>query len=479
MKRNCILIALLLLTGASWAQVNKLLINENFTGYINGNLNSTSGGQGEWKTLFTNNGADFVQVDNGSPLVYPGYTSGGPYINVARKGDYQDGPWKYPDDPYKMFTDGIIQLAADSATFYLSFLIRVPAAAGLPPAMQARPGIALRNVNGSVFANFYTSVSNDNHHVKFGIGKDAFSKGVFATADYELNTTYLIVIKYDLFHGTPSDDYDDRMYLWVNPGLSAEPSVSSAQVAIADFWDFNFDGGFNSPAQSLELFQEANSGTASLDAFKVAYGQGFSTAAVNSAAAWAALSPAGTSLPFKFGKIRGYVKGKTIELEWNVSSEFNITGYAIERSTDGVSFYRAGWIAADNKENDNPFYQWADPVPVKGYNYYRIKNTDSIQGAAYSTVVRVGMGYPLAVFDIYPNPVSGSSLSVRVNRDKPGAIIARIFNIAGQEIVQKQIAHPGGMNKFTVEFPVPLEAGIYTIELAGKDFKQVKQFLGR
>src|SRR5262249_9689457 len=150
----------------------------------------------------------------------------------------------------------------------------------------------LRNVNGSVFANFYIGVTDDGNRLKFGINKDAFANGTFGPAAYNFNTTYLVVIRYDINNNAASADYDDKMYMWINPSLSAEPSVSTAQAAIDNFWDFNLDGGFNSPAQSLELFQEANSATASFDGFKVSYGQGFGIIAANAAAAWAALSPA-------------------------------------------------------------------------------------------------------------------------------------------------------------------------------------------
>src|SRR5207253_2113611 len=99
---------------------------------------------------------------------------------------------------------------------------------------------------------------------------------------------------------------NDKFYMWVGPSLASEPTTASAVQSITSTSSSsnNTDGysttGGNA-VNSLHLFQDDNSATASFDAFKVSYATAFSTVTANSAAAWNALSPIGAPLPVKFG----------------------------------------------------------------------------------------------------------------------------------------------------------------------------------
>lgn len=475
MKRILLSWILILTTGYIYAQSTRLLVDENFTNYTIGDLNNSTKSQGNWKPLFAGNGADFVQVADAYPLLFPDYTSGSQYINVFQKSDYLTGSWKYPDDPFKAFNNGAVTVGLDSTTLYISFLVRVPTGAKMSTEKNATPNLALRNLNGSTFAHFYISSSGNGEGVKFGINKDGSESAVYASSVFELNTTYLIVLRYDVANGDAAD-YDDKMYMWVNPSLSVQPPVSSAQVAIDNFWDFKFDGGFNTAAQSLELFQETNSATASFDAFKVAYAQGFTTAIANAAAAWATLSPAGVPLPVKPGKILGYEKDRSIKIEWNSNSEYNVAHYEIEHSVDGINFFYAGKVMA-KKGKGELWYDWLDAFPSKGNNYYRIKNVYSSENFIYSKVVRIVIKDQAILFSLYPNPVSGKNISIAATNLTAGDCKIEIFNSAGQQVYVQRLMHAGGTLIQSVTLPAVLLKGIYNIQLAGSDYRFAKSFL--
>jgi hypothetical protein len=478
MKRCLLLLILLIAISSIYAQNSQLLISENFTDYPNGNLNTATSGLGPWKASYRNNSSDFVQIVNSSPLLFPGYVSGSQYINVVQKGDYDDGSWKSPDDPFAVFKNGIISINYGTTTFYVSFLVRVSSPAGVPSVDDARPEIAIRNINGSQFANFYIGSTEDGKQLKFGINKDASAIGNFAAQEYNFNTTYLIVIRYDIANGDASADYDDKMYMWVNPSMASAPSVNSAQVAIDNFWDFNFDGGFNTAAQSLQLFQEPSSASASFDAFKVSYGQGFETEAANADAAWGALNPIEIPLPFKFGSIRGYQKNKGIQVEWDVLSEAGVLSYAIEHSADGIHFLPVGKVSA-NAGKREPVYSWFDPVPSSGNNYYRIKNIVTTDGDLYSRVVRVVLDGNEPFLSVYPNPASGNRISIQVTNLEAGMYRAELFNSNGQLMRSAQLQHAGGTLLHPILLTGSEKAGVYTILLRKGDFKLTKQVLLR
>jgi hypothetical protein len=478
MKKFLLLIIQLIAISYVYAQNSRLVISENFTDYPNGNLNTASSGLGSWRASFRNSSSDFVQIASSSPLLYPDYVSGSQYVNVIQKGDYQDGSWKSPDDPFTSFKDGMVTINAATTTFYVSFVVRVSSAGAVPLMGDARPAVALRTVNGSQFSNFYISSTDDGRGLKFGINKDASANGYFANATYSFNETYLIVIRYDVVNGEATSDYDDKMYLWVNPSLGSEPSVNTAQMVLDNFWDFNFDGGFNTPALSLQLFQEPESASASFDAFRVSYGQGFDAESATTAAAWNALNPAGIPLPFKFGSIKGYPKNKGVQINWDVLSETGVTAYEVERSGDGIHFSLAGKVSANGGEVESS-YTWFDMAPSAGNNYYRVKNIFTTDAPLYSQVVRITLKNNEPLFSVYPNPAPGNHISFQITNLDTGDYKIELLNSMGQLVHSEALKHGGGTLVHAIESAGSKQAGVYVIQLTKRDFKLARQVLVR
>jgi hypothetical protein len=473
MKKFLLTLIVLVSISGVYAQTSQLLINENFTGYTNGNLNNTSSGQGgayPW-TAVSGFSSDFAQVSNSSPLFYSGYTSGTQYVNLTAKDDYTNftAPyWHFPDDPAKNFTGNTSITTNAATTFYMSFVVRVPSSAGVSSTSSATPEIALQTTSGSNLAYFYIADANSGNNLKFGISKDG-GGGSYSSGNYSFNTTYLIVLRYDIVTGGSSND---KMYLWVNPIITSEPSTASANVSITSGSDGSFTGNIN----ALQLFQSDNSATASLDALKVAYAKNFSNVPANSAAAWNALSPVGIPLPVKFGDIKGFEKDKGVQIEWNVYSEINVVKYEIERSSDGVSFAAAGSVTASNQDGEL-FYSWYDAAPSTGNNYYRIRNVDIDGKSSYSTIVRINLSNQQAGFSLYPNPASGNHISIQATGLQKGEYKIEIFNTAGQRVYGKQFNHAGGTINQSIELPAVLQKGIYNLQLTSTSSKLAKQFL--
>jgi len=455
------------------AQTSQLLISENFTGYTTGNLNTGSGGQGGWTAANGFFSTDFAKVATTSPLSYPSYTSGTQYVNLTQNGD---GFFSYPDDPTKKFTGNTNVSTTAATTFFMSFVVRVPSSSGVETTSDATPELALRTDDGDKIANFYVAKSGAS--LKFGIDKNGGNDGDYAAANYSYNTTYLVVIRYDIVTG----GNNDKMYMWVNPNISSEPSTASANISITSTSSnsSNSDGysaGSGNPVTRIQLFQDDHSATASLDAFKVAYGTAFSTVPANSAAAWNALSPIGIPLPVKFGDIKAYAKNAGMEVEWSVYSEFNVVRYEIERSSNGVSFSTVGTVAAKNTDG-TLYYDWFDAAPTDGTSYYRIKNVDVDGKSALSSVVKVSLDkFSERGVNIYPNPVTGNHISLQAADLRGGDYKIEIFSTSGQQVYKKQINHAGGTINQSLELPNALQTGIYSIQLTGNGFKLAKQFL--
>jgi hypothetical protein len=112
------------------------------------------------------------------------------------------------------------------------------------------------------------------------------------------------------------------------------------------------------------------------------------------------LAPAGITLPVKFSSFEVKVSSGSNYLTWNVGTEDNLNGYAVERSTDGDKFSQIGFVAASGKSS----YSFVDNK-ASGASYYRVKSVDNDGKYGYSTIVQVKGQQSSVVLKAFPIPV--------------------------------------------------------------------------
>ena len=195
-----ILFLISLLTKFSWGQ--NLLLEENFD-YPSGTLLVGTNGWIEQGTSSTN----VLTIQTGN-LSYPSYLSSniGNYLPIANTGQ----------DAYKPFT------SQNSGSVYCAFLVNVSDA----------------QTTGDYFFAFQPSAGSTNFTARFFIKKDAsnnlafgISKGteaaVYTNFDYSLNTTYLVVVKYEMIAGSQND----IISVFINPTIPGNepqtPTIST------------------------------------------------------------------------------------------------------------------------------------------------------------------------------------------------------------------------------------------------------------
>lgn len=359
---------LFMVTAIAMTANAQLVINENFSSYTTGNL----GTQGGWVQNGT--GTD-VQINNTTPLTRAGYTSGGNYLtvdNVAGK------------DPHKPFS---VDVPANVAqTIYMSFLVRVNYA----PEFNQSPvySVSLANTNNSTFpCELYVAEDNGSStKIHFGIAVGSSSPS-YAVSDFLYNTTYLIVIRYDVITGASND----KAYLWVNPSLAAEPSTGSPDASQTGTGEVAYGTIMN----ALKFNQNDAVGSigADYDGFRVAN-------AATSSAAWTNLSPQGAPLPVQLTSFNAAQDGMTTKLVWNTAEESGITSYIVERSADGRTFTDIGSVAAANQKT----YSFTDAQPASDYNYYRLKMVEMDGSYKLSYIVSLKSKLSLNI-TLSPNPV--------------------------------------------------------------------------
>ena len=163
-----------------------------------------------------------------------------------------------------------------------------------------------------------------------------------------------------------------------------------------------------------------------------------------------------------------------VKTEWTTVTETNNDYFTVEKSLDTKNWIVLGNIKGAGNSNQLLNYEYYDYNPVKGIQYYRLKQTDFDGKYDYSKIVSVEYN-PTSSSEtiLYPNPTNGK-FTLFVKGEKPVNISVKLFNTLGQLIME--IPETSG-NTFSFDISEQIN-GIYYLEVIQsgslKRFKLVK-----
>lgn len=111
-------------------------------------------------------------------------------------------------------------------------------------------------------------------------------------------------------------------------------------------------------------------------------------------------------LPVTFTSFTATAVKNTTQLNWATAQEVNSSHFVIERSGGNYGFAAIGTVNS-NGSSQAQQYSFTDAQPLKGDNYYRLKQVDKDGKFAYSKTVRITFGDAVTI-SAYPNPVVNS-----------------------------------------------------------------------
>ena len=146
------------------------------------------------------------------------------------------------------------------------------------------------------------------------------------------------------------------------------------------------------------------------------------------------------------------------QLNWATASETNNAGFEIEKSADGYSFEKIGWVEGQGTSQETQSYKFVDNNPFEDISYYRLKQIDFDEIFEYSEIAEIQIeSFDNKIIQTFPNPVQDKlTISNIINVEN---II--IYNHLGQSIKQLAIDNKQQMN-FDVD---DLQKGIYILQL--------------
>lgn len=135
-------------------------------------------------------------------------------------------------------------------------------------------------------------------------------------------------------------------------------------------------------------------------------------------------------------------------LQWTVTNEQDMLGYDIEKSADGISFTKAGFVAAQNSGTLTK-YSYTDGGNITGKAYYRLNQKDKDGSFSYSEIRTVetiaGNAWKLI------NNTPGARVKLQLEIAEQTPVTVQVFSAIGTEVLRQSYGN--------------LNTGISTIEI--------------
>lgn len=151
------------------------------------------------------------------------------------------------------------------------------------------------------------------------------------------------------------------------------------------------------------------------------------------------------------------------QLYWQTNGENRTDDYEIQYSVDGAKWNILATQKAGGNSSAVLRYNYTHSNPVKGVNYYRIKQNDINGTYSYSNIVRLIYKPANTDMAVYPNPVTQPQLTVVLPQDE----LVRLYNSAGTLVYSQKFSE--GKQQIDVS---NFAKGTYTL-IAGSAVKQI------
>jgi len=166
------------------------------------------------------------------------------------------------------------------------------------------------------------------------------------------------------------------------------------------------------------------------------------------------------TLPITLLSFTAQAQGSDALLQWQTATEINNKYFEVEHSSDGVTFTPLGTVQGHGTTSLEQQYSFKDNNPLKGINYYRLKQIDYDGNFSYSNIARVDFEGSTSAFSVYPNPASGIiQVSLPSNTS---ASVLRMYDMNGKKVMEKQF----NANTTSQQLDISnFAAGIYHLDL--------------
>jgi hypothetical protein len=182
-------------------------------------------------------------------------------------------------------------------------------------------------------------------------------------------------------------------------------------------------------------------------------------------------------LPVVFANEKATDKDGGVQIDFSNMTEKDVVNYTIEHSINGSDFSGISVLLPKSNQNDKADYSAFDANPAQGVNYYRVKAVETTGKITYSKILSVTLGTANKGITVYPNPVKGNQVTIRMSNIKRGQYTLRVINTAGQDVLRQTLNNQGSILTQTISLPATIKAGVYNMLITGGDYRETKTFI--
>lgn len=165
--------------------------------------------------------------------------------------------------------------------------------------------------------------------------------------------------------------------------------------------------------------------------------------------------------------------GKTAELFWTTTNEINNAGYEIERSPDGHQYLPLQRVISNNHYTGINSYLYKDNNPLRGLNYYRIKQIDLDGKFDYSPVRSMLFNSTENNIIIWPNPSKGI-MNISVRGIEKQEVSIRLIQSNGHFVFKENTVEIHENREFAIENIAP---GFYILIVESPTLQHIEKIM--
>lgn len=176
--------------------------------------------------------------------------------------------------------------------------------------------------------------------------------------------------------------------------------------------------------------------------------------------------PEGAVTPVTFLSINARQRGSGIDIKFATSQELNSDHFEVERSGDGNSSWNSVTsLKGSGNSSIAKNYGAYDAKPLRGINFYRVKQVDRDGKFKYSSTVNVKINASKTGVTVLANPFH-NNLTVDLLSSKDEVINVRLVDISGKQVAKESWTINVGSTRKDISNVSALQQGMYILSVS-------------
>lgn len=179
-------------------------------------------------------------------------------------------------------------------------------------------------------------------------------------------------------------------------------------------------------------------------------------------------------LPVKLISFYGEKTTSGVQLNWATASEKDNAYFEVLRASNTGEFKSIAQVTPKGSGSTTSNYQWVDKAPLRGDNYYKLKQVDLNGDSEEFGPVLVKYDLERNKLDAFVNANQQLMLAYQASTNTTGNLIVTDLN--GKQLIAKKINLQKGNNQPTVDLS-SVPKGLYVVKLSENQNNGVTKFI--